>query len=323
VVSLNELLPKDTLPTPETGYALAAPVYLKLGYTPIPLIGKVTPSNGLTGGSATITPERIKGLREQFPFANTGIKHDLTCTIDIDDYDEKTGNSELLELESRLGKLPDAPYTTSRGAGNASRQMWFRRESNDPMNGDPTANIEVIWSGYRCTMVAPSVHPETGEQVAWYDPKTHEEIAPPSREDLPDLPPAWEVFLSRDTLTHIATEPYGGEIGEWERWLDDSDPTHYASMFLENLSDVKHVGHSDLLKLLREINSLRSDLWEKGVRRCLEALRSRYLETTNERDPQREWSNAAKWVIGSHWSPDPLPKSTAREIALRLCSEVE
>jgi hypothetical protein len=323
MVLLEELLPQETLHTPQIGYALAAGIYQSLGHTPIPLNGKIPFTEGLLGATAKVDSKKIESMKHQFPFANTGIKHDLTCAIDVDNYDGKTGNAELLELEAKLGPLPRAPYSTSRGPQNLSRQIWFRRENNDPMNGDPTSNIEVIWSGYRSSMVAPSVHPKTGSHVAWFDPETHKEIAPPSRDELPVLPPSWEAFLRRDRIPIEHQGMFDGDLSSWEKWLDDSEPTWYATEFLKNLQHLKHVGHNDLILQIREVHSLRDNLWERGVSKCLEALRKKYFETTNEANPEQEWSNAVKWVVGKNWEPSAVPQSTAREIAIRICEEVK
>jgi len=213
--SLTDILINEEKRWPETGYAIAAQLYLARGFTPIPLKGKVTFTQGLSGANANVSPDRVKALREQFPYANTGILHRGTCAIDIDSYDGKHGAAQLSGLERKLGALPASPYSTSRGAGSESRQMWFRRDTDSPMNGDPTPDIEVIWAGYRYSMVAPSINPETGAEVCWYDPIKHSEIAPPNIEDLPYLPlagrptlPNLQILKTRIRLSKV-TPPIG------------------------------------------------------------------------------------------------------------------
>jgi len=316
--SLEDILGDDYITTPETGYSVSAQLYSARGFTPIPLNGKVTCTKGLSGANASVTPDRVNLLREQFPYANTGILHRGTCAIDVDNYDDKKGAIQLKELEELLGLLPLAPYSTSRGGGSESRQIWFQREVDSPMNGDPTPDIEVIWAGYRYSMVAPSINPETGKEVCWYDPETHLEIAPPAVTDLPYLPLAWEAYLAKSTNTDFSHSPFEGDTAVWETWLDDSDMTPFAAELEATINVHPHIGHNQLLTFIREVHRLRDLLWERGVLKVLQSLKSRYFATTNETRPEVEWANAVRWVVGSDWVPDRVPAMTAQQYANTL-----
>lgn len=305
---------------PEIGYGKAAGFYVERGWTPIPLYGKRPAQAGITGANGCVSASTIADMRQQFYHANTGILADHLAVIDVDDYDGKTGNAELLELEAELGKLPTTFYSTSRGADSTSRQLFFRRNTNEPLNGDPTPNIEVIWRGYRLSMVAPSVHPVSGVQVQWFDGDSKLEVALPSVDALPYLPQAWEEFLARPRAEYDRGSIFTGELTEWETWLDDSEPTYFAQELLDTIQQRKHIGHFELLGFLREIHRLRSDLWERGLRHCLSALKNRYAATSNETSAtqETELQNALRWVIGETWAAGPVFATSAREIALAL-----
>lgn len=317
--SLEDILGDDHHDNwPKTGYATSAQLYLARGFTPIPLKGKVTFTQGLSGANAKVSADRVNALREQFPYANTGILHRGTCAIDVDSYDGKHGAAQLRELEAKLGPLPAAPYSTSRGAESQSRQIWFRRETDSPMNGDPTPDIEVIWAGYRYSMVAPSINPETGAEVCWYDPVAHVEIAPPAIEDLPYLPISWEAHLAKEAHSDFSHSPFEGDTSSWETWLDNSEITPYAAELEAVISSQPHIGHNQLLTFMREIHRLRDVLWERGVLKVLKSLKSRYIATTNETRPESEWANAVRWVVGSEWIPERVPDLTAQEYSRTL-----
>ena len=322
--SLEDILGDDYYNTwPKTGYDTSAQLYLAKGFTPIPLKGKVTFTQGLSGAKAKVAADRVNALREQFPYANTGILHRGTCAIDVDNYDGKQGAAQLKELEALFGPLPAAPYSTSRGAESQSRQIWFRRETDSPMNGDPTLDIEVIWAGYRYSMVAPSINPETGAEVCWYDPITHVEIAPPKMEDLPYLPISWEAHLAKEAHSDYSHMPFEGDTTAWEAWLDDSEMTPFAAELEAVINSQPHIGHNQLLTFMREIHRLRDLLWERGVLKVLKSLKSRYFATTNETRPDSEWANAVRWAIGSDWKPDRVPAITAQQYAKTLTAPAE
>jgi hypothetical protein len=79
-----------------------------------------------------------------------------------------------------------------------------------------------------------------------------------------------------------------------------------------------HIGHDALLELLSEIHELREELWERGLAKCFRALEAKYRTTTNEPNPERELSNAIRWVVKADWSPSLVGELSMREIAINL-----
>lgn len=144
----------------------------------------------------------------------------------------------------------------------------------------------------------------------------------PRPEDFAELPEKWVNGLMKGArLTdEDGRDPFGGELTTWEEWLNDEEPTPGAAQLIQSISARNHIGHAELLDYLLLIHTNRKDYWERGVKKALVALRERYLATTNEPNPEKEWTNAARWVIGKDWVPEAISNVTIVELSRKLFS---
>jgi len=303
---------------PQFGYGQVAPVYVSNGFKPLPLNGKIPLVESAIGKSGEINENKIKNWRQEFPWANTGIRAEGWIAIDIDHHDTKLGNDQLEELIAEFGNLPETFYSTARGASSPSRQLFFRVDTDVPMNSDPKKDIEVIHKFHRYSVVAPSIHPTLKSPYVWYNPQG-EEVPPPNIDELPMLPSSWLSGLAKSmSAAYEVSGLFDGEIQSWIDWLGDEEPTPFTLDLISKIESFHHIGHDDLLKLLGQIHELREELWERGLKPCFHALEAKYRNTTNEPNPDRELSNAIRWILGADWFPSEIGKLSMREIAMNL-----
>jgi hypothetical protein len=315
---------KITSATPQFGFGAVAPIYQDGSWLPVPVLGKIVCVQGATGRLGSVTSEKVLEWRHQYPDANIGVVAHGWVAIDVDDHDDKHGGEQLIELERSYGKLPPTWKSSARDPKSPAGQLFFRVEEDMPYVSNPTKDIEIIHPMHRYSVVAPSVHPELKTEYVWYNPDGSPATEVPDVDALPELPLTWQLaFGKSNTMDWEDGSPYAGNAQEWIEWLDKGDPTYFSLQLLETISGIRHVGHQELMSLLIKVRDLQSLLWERGVRKVFDALHDKYIATTNENDPTKEFNNLLAWVIGSEWQPFPLPKSTAREIAINICIVIE
>lgn len=120
--------------------------------------------------------------------------------LDVDHYGEKKGNSQLRELEEKLGLLPRTWVSTARDP-LLSRQMFFRADlpAGRVWVDKPAPAIESLHVGHRYAVVWPSVNPDAnGAMYRWYDMEGHSVDVVPRVEDFPWLPSAWVEELTKE-----------------------------------------------------------------------------------------------------------------------------
>jgi len=211
---MSKSKPKAT-PTP---YGDAAKRYLKLGFWPIPVSGKAYPEPGTTGKDGIVTKELVKHLRSARASRNIAIRHDGTMAIDIDaaDHDGKRGDKTIAKREKKWGTLTPTWASTARGDKSATRQVFYRIPEGTKLVSDMQkwvtardadgskldGGVEIIHHDHRYSVIAPSVHPDTGAEYRWYDPSGQPSDYPPHIDELPDLPAKW---LKK--LTAVAYDP--------------------------------------------------------------------------------------------------------------------
>lgn len=220
----------STSPDPAEPYGSSAKRYLKLGWLPIPVAGKAYPEPGTTGKKGTVTPESAKALINSRRRRNVALRHDgTTMSLDVDgtDHDGKRGDRTLAKLSKakHLGPLPPAWSSTARGDDSPTRQHFYRvpegvkliSDLTDPLEAalgrklakDEHADVEVIHHDHRYSVVAPSVHPDTGAAYQWYDPHGRPSEYPPHVDELPMLPRKWLEALSVTPYTAPAAKAKG------------------------------------------------------------------------------------------------------------------
>lgn len=206
------------LPDPTAPYGSSAKRYLRLGWLPIPVAGKAYPEPGTTGKKGTVTAESAKALIDSRRRRNIALRHDgTTMALDVDgsDHDGKRGDKTIAKLSKakHLGELPPTWSSTARGDDSLTRQHFYRVPAGVKLISDLTApleaalgrklepkveqsDVEVIHHDHRYSVVAPSVHPDTGAEYQWYDPQGRPSDYPPHVDELPMLPRKWLEALS-------------------------------------------------------------------------------------------------------------------------------
>jgi P4 family phage/plasmid primase-like protien len=212
-------------PDPSAPYGSSAKRYLKLGWWPIPVAGKAYPEPGTTGKKGTVTEASALALVDSRRRRNVALRHDgTTMSLDVDgsDHDGKRGDKTLAKLEGKLGDLPPSWSSTARGDTSPTRQRFYRVPDGVKLVSDlqhlvtktdkttgkkVDGGVEVIHRDHRYSVVAPSVHPDTGAAYQWYDAHGRPSEYPPHVDELPMLPKPW-----LDALTigeYVAPAPKG------------------------------------------------------------------------------------------------------------------
>jgi hypothetical protein len=129
--------------------------------------------------ASTDVEQIIRWWKQQFPFAMIGrmVPLDQIC-IDLDPW--KGG--DLAELEAIVGRLPLTQHTIS-GRGDLGMHLFFQRPLGPLVSTKLPKGIDLRVGGSHYTIVAPSVHPESGGQYMW----GHEQNIAPCPPDLAAL----------------------------------------------------------------------------------------------------------------------------------------
>jgi len=211
---------------PPPGYATAAPVYRDGGWHPFPLPRgqKTPPPVGITGEDGRDpTSDDIDAWCHQYPTGNVGLRMSTTTIgIDVDDYGDKDGAATLKALEATYGPLPPTWHSTSRGKGVSSIR-FYSIPDGVKFPGVLGSSIEMIQKHHRYSLVAPSVHPETGERYRWWTPDDVQSTKPPQVAQLPPLPDRWVQGLRIDKVPQTGTQtPIGAPLRGTPLADDDS-----------------------------------------------------------------------------------------------------
>jgi putative DNA primase/helicase len=214
-------------------YASLAHDYWKRSWrNPIPVKGKSHPISGYTGYEGRdVSWTDLEGWVKTQGHLNVGIRALSWVGIDVDDYGDKHGAEALKAAENELGPLPATYSSTSRGPDQPARILFFQvpwdvdlARSEKRLNDRFGEDVDIIHRTFRYAVVAPSVHPDTGQPYRWYGPDGQEVPEVPDRTKLPQLPEAWLTFLATPTVTAASTAPGAGEDfwdaadrGSWSR----------------------------------------------------------------------------------------------------------
>lgn len=180
----------------QRAYADVAEVYRSAGWAavlPMPPGSKWPPPDGFTGRAGVDpTDEQIAEWMASRRGANVAIRMpDGVVGIDVDHYDAKRGGDTLEELERERGPLPPTWTSSSRGAW-PSAIRWFRIPEGVELPGVLGPSIEAIQRHHRYAIVAPSI--VEGRRYRWYQPDGTIADRPPTPEELPWLPEAWQAW---------------------------------------------------------------------------------------------------------------------------------
>lgn len=233
-----------------TPYEVAAEIYVRGGWSPIPMTGAIegtakgVPMGGVTGGQGSIqdaeavTAFLARPDRERWP--NISVRLFGVVGFDVDTYDGRNGLATLAAAEAALGALPPTCFSTARDPSTGSGIRFYRLpgdiddrsiQHESKSFGRYGKNIEVIRFGHRYAKVWPTPHP-TGALYRWYLPngKLVPEGQVPKANQLPTLPPAWVDFITNGAPPTIA-----GELGGTEASQGSTTRVHTREEALEYL----------------------------------------------------------------------------------------
>lgn len=256
-------------------YDQAARGYLRDGWWPIPVLGKTKPVAGATGYQGTITAEHIEtwldfdtGTREflgRFTgYDNLGLRHQGTIAIDVDaGYGDKDGVTQLAAFatEHQLPPLPATWSSTARGADTGSRQYFYRLAEDVKFKTKPCPSVELCCWHHRYSVVAPSIHPDTGSVYTWYEPGQAGSPPPwgpasargPRVEELPELPVAWLVALRggvADADPNAVVVELPDLLAAFPAGEPDRVVTYHLTKWAADADPVLHVGHDEAKNML-------------------------------------------------------------------------
>lgn len=268
-------------------YAASAMVYLTRGVggpLPIPAGQKYPPPTGWTGYDAPWPggPDVTEWASNGKGIGNVCLRLvETVIGIDVDAYGSKPGLETLREAEARLGPLPDTYVSTSRPLPSGIR---FYRVPPGRVWADVVGpGVEIIHYGHRYAVVAPSVHPDTGDRYAWL---LGGAVVPgPALGDLVDFPAAWVAEYDRgpiedrskkasvtalETVVMLAEFPVGPMCQWIESVLSDAsaelgsavsrhDTVRRFIAILVRAGEQGHVGAVDALERLETV-------WEVALR---------------------------------------------------------
>lgn len=203
--------------TPIIGYREGVWLYREAGWRgvlPLPPARKFPPPKGFTGhDGAWPTDEKIAEWVDNKPAdANLMLRINYGLVgIDVDAYDDKTGERTLKEAESRWGPLPLTFRNSARSEDQVSGHRLFRVPESVLFGGVISfpdlgiGDIEIIQPHHRFIVAWPSIHPKNSKMYRWYD--TNGALMPegqvPGVDELPDLPVEWIEALSRDAVREM------------------------------------------------------------------------------------------------------------------------
>ena len=203
--------------------------------------------------------------------------------IDVDEYGDKRGGERLAELEATWGKLPPTWTSTSRDGVSGIR--LFRVPEGLKWPGDLGEGIEVIHTGNRYMVVAPSLHPE-GRPYRWSTPQGATVLpgVVPGTDDPSDLPDPWVVGITGGEA-HTDTPRADIDDDQARAWLmtdfDNEPCEHMSTALARYLTDLRsggHARHSAALAGSARLCHLHGD-GHRGAVAALETLRRAWLDT--------------------------------------------
>lgn len=169
--------------SPSGPYAQSARMYWEAGHRGVIPIGfptretsggprqKSAPPGGYTGwaGRDVSYPDFQTWADDRKTGAyNVGLR--IPRGVYVPDFDIEGRKEQIEELAGE--KFPKTWTSTSWGPGGIRHQAFYRADlpAGRMWKDHPVAGMDSLHFGHRYAMVWPSIHPRTGNTVAWYDP---------------------------------------------------------------------------------------------------------------------------------------------------------
>lgn len=288
-----ELDPETEETGPAGPYQAAAADYHRNGWHPLPVVGKAghlpagyTGHNGVnpTFGEVVLWADDPRRGAD-----NVALRLDGVIGIDVDAY-EKDGHLKRGDVTFRLaieqwGPLPPTWRSTSRDYDNPSGIYFFRVPAGNihrvdllelpDEHGEKCGDVEIIQFHHRYAVVWPSIHPDTQRQYRWWTPDGEPSAAPPSVDELPELPQAWFDALDapppqQPDRDPVAWEPQRAPIEQWHHKVADQ---HEFGLGL--IRGAGGTRHDNMLRVVGFLARLESN-GETGATSAIEALQAPY-----------------------------------------------
>lgn len=234
---------------------------------------------------------------------NVGLRlQDGLVALDEDVYTKdgvvKKGDSDLAELEERWGKLPATWVNSARPVGG---HRFYRVPTGMHFVRGHGA-LDILQTGHRYSVVAPSTHPDLGTAYTWRDPNGRPYLGPtfvPQVSDLPALPAAWvEGLRDNGELRKSA----GYTPAESMVWLSQLRPGDMCQVVRGNLDAAK----ASLVNGGGRHDNMCSGTWalvsqgltgHAGVRTALMEFEEAFVSAVGRSDAEAEYARAVTQAV--------------------------
>jgi hypothetical protein len=239
------------------------------GY-PLPISGKEWPPKGYTGRQGDIPTEAQMQHWADTRSSNIAMRlRRGVLGLDVDAHGNKPGAKTLADAIQRLGPLPATWSSTARysplGQAGLSSIRFYLVDPDLDLKSVFGPGIELIHFGARYAVVAPSIHPDTGDRYRWFRPNGEMELErPPQRQELAWLPDPWAEAITKppEAVGRFRTCPPAP--------AGDRDIEHWANELI-NWGSVQ--GRNNLLN---------KAAWELRTHPNRDRVRERLLEAADE-----------------------------------------
>jgi hypothetical protein len=300
-------------------YADEAFTYYRAGWRgviPLPARAKTPPPSGFTGWTGVETTHEHIGAWVTGPEGGGNVALHLgdgLYGLDVDAYEGKGGAAALAELEAACGPLPPTWKVTSRDdpvsgirlfrAAMPAGRVWVDQP------GGTGRGIEAIHRGHRYVVAWPSVHPKTGAKYRWFLPDGQPSERPPRVDELPELPAAWVIGVSKagevrsgsaagetETIATIDTWPAGKPCYVVQTALGSA----LAAMARPDVEALHPTANGDIWRLVQLGHEghvgVREALGQHGARFVAARLESGRGD--DDRAAQLEWWRMLRGAVG-------------------------
>lgn len=293
-------------------YGQSAQIYWEKNWLPFPVKGKHEAiPKGITGIEGKPPRwDQVQGWIKARPFSNVAVRANGWIAIDVDGPE---GNETLRAATAELGELPDTWQCTSWTPDAERFQLFFKipvgfsvRLAEGRFRKRFGEHVDIIHTGHRYSIVAPSKHPDTGNLYRWYGPDG-EPSKVPVRTELPELPPPWLDYLAEGGPAEAAA----GQAADTPDWYDEPEADHGWSetsaraeveRMLHRIRTVDNNVNTQAGGAMREVGRFVPALLteDEAVRLCAEALGA-------EPDQGNPWhSDSWNAANGKAWTAQTL-----------------
>jgi hypothetical protein len=304
-------------------YGETACHYYAAGWQPLPMASKVPAVSGHHGREAGFVgwQEMVKAWIPKMGGLGVAVRLISEVGIDVDAHDGQAGAQTFQAATEALGPLPFTFTSTSRGPHQPSRIHLYRIPWDLDVSQAETKirqafgpNIDIIHRGNRYAVVAPTVHPRTGEVYAWYGPDG-QQCPMPRRADLAELPGAWQEFMrSKPRPRPQLPKPVAREKLEVQD-QPDSDSDWYDDVSTAYALTDKQAGEK-LVDLSRTLSAVVVGEVERTLNAVAFELgrlsQAGFFTPEEAIDTAREWLRAAPAKHSDVWNRENGRKWTYR-----------